>query len=135
VTFLRGAFRVLLVLWAGSLWSAIWVAAMLFHFISDRHLAGIMAGRLFAIETYLGIAVAAAALLLPERRRFGSAFIAVALLAGNEWILIRWMSLAQAHGSALGLRFGAWHGISALAYLLACLCVLVMIYKGEYRNA
>jgi hypothetical protein len=135
MTLVRGAFRVLLVLWAGSLWSAIWVAAILFHFLSDRHLAGIMAGRLFAIETYLGIAVAVLALLLPDRRRFASGFVAVALLAGNEWILIRWMSVAQAHGRALGLRFGAWHGISALVYLLACLCVLLMIYKGEYRNA
>ncbi|HEY2464862.1 MAG TPA: DUF4149 domain-containing protein [Steroidobacteraceae bacterium] len=135
MTFLRGVFRVLLVLWAGSLWSTIWVAATLFHVQSDRHLAGIMAGRLFAIETYLGMAVAALALLLPERRRFGLGFMAVALLAGNEWILKRWMSLAQVHGSALGLRFGAWHGMSALLYLLACLCVLVIVYKGEYRNA
>jgi hypothetical protein len=135
VTFLRGVFRVLLVLWAGSLWSTIWVAATLFHVQSDRHLAGIMAGRLFAIETYLGMAVAALALLLPQRRRFGLGFMAVALLAGNEWILKRWMSLAQVHGSALGLRFGAWHGMSALLYLLACLCVLVIVYKGEYRNA
>jgi hypothetical protein len=131
----RGIFRVLLVLWAGSLWSTVWVAATLFHFLADRHLAGTIAGRLFAIETYVGIAVAVPALLLPERGRFRLGFVAVALLAVNEWILTRWMNLAQAHGTALGLRFGAWHGISALLYLLACLCVLVVIYRGEDRNA
>ncbi|HEY2779744.1 MAG TPA: DUF4149 domain-containing protein [Steroidobacteraceae bacterium] len=131
---LRGVFRVLLVLWAGSLWSTVWVAATVFHFLADRHLAGAIAARLFSIETYLGLAVAALALLLPDRGRFRLGFLAVALLAVNEWILTRWMSLAQAHGSALGLSFGAWHGIAALVYLLACLCVLAVVYKGEYRN-
>ncbi|HEX3396684.1 MAG TPA: DUF4149 domain-containing protein [Steroidobacteraceae bacterium] len=129
------AFRVAVVLWAGSLWSLLWVAAALFYFLSDRQVAGIIAGRLFSIETYLGIGVGALALLLPNRSRFRLGFLAVALLAVNEWILKRWMNLAQAHGTALGLRFGAWHGISALLYVLACLCVLVMIYKDEYRHA
>jgi hypothetical protein len=131
---LRGVFRVLLVLWAGSLWSTVWVAATLFHYQADGHLAGTIAARLFSIETYLGIAVAALALLLPDRDRFRLGLLAVALLAGNEWILKRWMSLAQAHGTALGFGFGAWHGISALLYLLACLCVLVVIYRDKYSN-
>jgi hypothetical protein len=135
VKLLGGVFRVLWVLWAGSLWSTVWVAAVLFHFQADRHLAGFIAGRLFSIETYLGIGVAVLALVIPDRARFRLGFAAVALLACNEWIFTRWMSLAQAHGTALGLSFGAWHGISALIYLLACLCVLVVIYKGEYRNA
>ena len=56
----RNAFRVLLVLWAGSLWSLVWVAPTLFRAQSDRHLAGVLAGRLFSVETYLGVAVARA---------------------------------------------------------------------------
>jgi len=49
--------------------------------------------------------------------------------------LKRVMSLAQAHGTAAGLGFGAWHGVSAVLYVLSCLCVAVMIYKDEYRHA
>lgn len=128
-------FRVLITLWAGSLWSMLWVAAVLFRFLSDRHTAGLIAARLFSIETYLGLATAALALLLPGRGRFSLGFLAVALLAVNEWMLKREMSLAQAHGRALGLSFGAWHGVSAGLYVLACLCVVVMIYKDEYRHA
>jgi hypothetical protein len=135
VKILARAFRVLLTLWAGSLWSVLWVAAVLFQFLSDRHTAGLIAARLFGIETYLGLAVAALALLLPPRRRFLPGFIAVALLALNEWILKAAMTLAQTHGGTAGLSFGAWHGISAGIYVLACLCVAVMIYKDEYRNA
>jgi hypothetical protein len=135
VKILRGILRVLLVLWAGSLWSLLWVAATLFDLQSDRHVAGHMAARLFEIETYLGLAVAALALLLPERTRYGWAYIGAAVLAMNEWILKRVMGLAQARGTAGGLGFGAWHGVSAAFYLLACLCVLVMNYKDEYRHA
>jgi hypothetical protein len=124
-----------MVLWAGSLWSLLWVAATLFSIQSDRHLAGLMAARLFQIETYLGLAVAAVAILLPGRTRYHWVYLAAALLAMNEWILKRVMSLAQAHGTAAGLGFGAWHGISAVLYMLACLCIVVMIYKDEYRHA
>jgi hypothetical protein len=132
---LARSFRVLITLWAGSLWSLLWVAAVLFRFLSDRHTAGLIAARLFSIETYLGLAVALVALLLPRRGRFRLGFLAVTLLAVNEWLLKREMGLAQTHGRALGLGFGAWHGVSAGLYVLACLCVVVMIYKDEYRHA
>jgi hypothetical protein len=127
-------FRVLMTLWAGSLWSVVWVAAALFRYL-DRHTAGFIATRLFSVETYLGLAVAALALLLPDRGRFRLGFLAVALLAINEWLLKRVMNAALSHGSAWGLSFGAWHGVSAVLYVLACLCVLIMIYKDEYSHA
>jgi hypothetical protein len=131
---LARAFRVLVVLWAGSLWSLLWIAAVLFQSLRDRHTAGLIAGRLFSTETYLGLAVAALGLMLPGRARFKLGFVAVAVLAFNEWILKAAMTQALAQGSALGLSFGAWHGVSAGLYVLACLCVLVMIYQDEYRH-
>lgn len=127
-------FRVLLVLWAGSLWSlAAWVAPTLFYAQSDRHLAGFLAARLFSIETYLGLAVAAMALLLPGRSRMGGVYAAAALLALNEWVLKRFMETARAHGTAGGLSFGAWHGVSAILYIVACLGVLLVIWKQHFR--
>jgi hypothetical protein len=135
VKILARPFRVLMSLWAGSLWSLLWVAAALFRFISDRHTAGLIAARLFSVETYLGLAVAALALMLPGRRRFLLGFVAVALLAFNEWILKAVMARALLQGAAAGLSFGAWHGVSAGLYVLACLCVVVMIYKDEHPHA
>ena len=131
--FLARPLRVLMVLWAGSLWSLLWVAAALFKFLSDRHSAGLIAARLFRIETYLGLGVALLALLLPGRARFGLGFAAVALLAANEWLLGRALRLAQAHGSAFGLSFGAWHALSALLYVGACVAVLVLVWKEDFR--
>jgi hypothetical protein len=126
--------KVVVVLWAGSLWSAaIWVAPTLFYMQGDRHLAGLLAGRLFAIETYLGLGVAVLALLLPGRTKFVWGYLAVALLAINEWAVRPVLAAAHAHGAVAGLTFGAWHGVSALLYMLACLAVLLLIWNEDFR--
>jgi hypothetical protein len=131
---LRNAFRILFVLWAGSLWSlAAWVAPTLFYLQSDRHLAGVLAARLFSIETYVGLGVAAIAALLPGRTRFLWGYIAVALLSVNEWGLKRIMELAHARGAVASLSFGAWHAVSAALYVLACLAVLRLVWKEDFR--
>jgi hypothetical protein len=134
VTAVRNAFRVLLVLWAGSLWSlAAWVAPTLFYAQNDRHLAGVLAARLFTIETDLGVAVGVIALLLPGRSKFVWGYVALALLAINEWTLKPLMTAAHARGAAAGLTFAAWHGVSALLYILACLAVVLLIWKDDFR--
>jgi hypothetical protein len=131
---LRNWFRVLLVLWAGSLWSlAAWVAPTLFYAQGDRHLAGVLAARLFSIETYVGVGVAVLALLLPGRTKFVWGYLAAALLSINEWVLKRIMEQAHVHGTAVGLGFGAWHGVSAVLYVLACLAVLRLVWNEDFR--
>jgi hypothetical protein len=125
---------VLFVLWAGSLWSlAAWVAPTLFYAQGDRHLAGVLAARLFSIETYAGVGVAVLALLLTGRTKFVWGYLAAALLSINEWVLKRIMEQAHAHGTAAGLGFGAWHGVSAVLYLLACLAVLRLVWNEDFR--
>jgi hypothetical protein len=87
------------------------------------------AARLFSIETYVGLGVAALALLLPERRKFVAATWRRHLLAVNEWILKPLMAQAHASGGVLGLSFGAWHGVSALIYVAACVAVAVLVWR------
>jgi Domain of unknown function (DUF4149) len=129
---IHNAYRVLLVLWAGSLWAlALWVAPTLFFAQPDRHLAGFLAARLFAVETYLGIAVAVFGFALPGRGQLRAIYITVALLAINEWLVKPLMEQAHVQGTALGLSFGAWHGVSAVGYLLGCLLVLWVIWTGR----
>jgi hypothetical protein len=129
---MRSVFRVLLVLWAGSLWSlAVWVAPTLFRAQSDRALAGLLAARLFAIETYVGMGVAVLA-LLSQRAKFKWGYAAAALLAVNEWALKPVMALAHARGAIFGLSFGAWHGIAAVIYVSACLAVVALICRESF---
>jgi hypothetical protein len=128
-------FRVLLVLWAGSLWSlAAWVAITVFRMLGNPALAGPIAARLFSVETYLGLLVAAAALTLTARRRLKALYAAVGLLLVNEWALKPLMGAARAAGHALGLSFGAWHGVSAAIYLAACGFVLCLVWREPYRD-
>jgi hypothetical protein len=131
---LRHVFRVLFVLWAGSLWSlAAWVAPTLFYAQDDRHLAGILASRLFSIETYVGLGVAALALLRLSRTKFVWGYAAVALLAINEWVLKPILALAHAHGTVAHFGFGAWHGVSAVLYVVACALVLKLVWNEDFR--
>jgi hypothetical protein len=132
VSAVRSVFRVLLVLWAGSLWSlAAWVAPTLFHAQSDRQLAGLLAARLFSIETYVGIGVALLAAVLPERGKFKLGYAAAVLLAVNQWVLKPVMAIAHTRGTMAGLTFGAWHGVSAVIYVAACLAVMAMIVRDR----
>jgi bacteriorhodopsin len=128
VKILRNTFGVLVILWAGSLWAlALWVLPTLFYAQSDRHLAGLLAGKLFQIETYLGLLVAGLAMAL-DCSRFRWGYFAAALLVLNEWGLKPLMNLAQANGTALGSGFGAWHAVAAVIYLLACFGVLRLVW-------
>ncbi len=128
------AFRVLLVLWAGSLWSvALWVVPTLFHAQRDPQLAGLLAGRLFAIEAYLGVATAALAVLLPIRAKFLWGFMAAALLAVMQWALRPMMAAAHLHGLAWGLGFAAWHVAAALVYGGACIAAALLIWNDDFR--
>ena len=127
----KNLFRLLFVLWAGSLCSSVWVALTLFYAQPDRHLAGSIAAKLFSIETYLGLAVACLAVVLNMSSRFRFGFLAAALLLINEWALKPVMEHARLAGSSLGLGFGAWHGISALLYLTACAAVLWLLWRPE----
>jgi uncharacterized membrane protein len=43
------------------------------------------------------------------------------------------MEHAHAHGTAAGLGFGAWHGVSAVLYVLACLAVLRLVWNEDFR--
>ena len=121
-------------MWSGSLWSvAIWVAPTLFYSQNDRHLAGILAARLFSIETYVGIAVAALAVVLPARSRFRLGLfrgrVAVRERVDAETCHERG---ARAWRGAV-LSFGAWHGVAALVYLAACIAVAVLVWNEDFR--
>jgi len=106
---------------------AAWVAPLLFRAQADRHLAGVLAAQLFAVETYVGVGVAALAAALPQRAAFKWGYAAAALLAVNQWVLAPVMADARVRGAAAGLSFGAWHGVAAGIYVLACGAVAVLL--------
>lgn len=124
-------------LWAGSLWTVGYlVAPTLFVTLSDRVLAGTVAGSLFRAEAWLSIACALALLALlqwgakevePGRRRRLCA-LALAMLsctlvlqfgiAPSMAALREAVAPGAVMASGAHTRFGMLHGVSSTIYLI-----------------
>ncbi len=135
-------------LWVGGLWAIGYIAApVLFAALSDKMLAGMLAGRMFTVIAYVGIACGAY-LVLYRPARFGAA----AFKQGVFWASVGMLLLtvighfgiqpilealkAQAlprdvMQTVLKNRFATWHGISSGLYLLQSLLGLVLVLKQK----
>ncbi len=137
-------YRVLLTLWVGGLWAIGYLAVpVLFASLDDRQLAGIVAGKLFALIGWIGLACAACLLsFLAWRWRravFGRAMwwlvLAMAVLTavslfGIQPLMVQLKADAWPRDvmeSALRDRFVAWHGVSSMLYLLQSLLGLWLV--------
>jgi hypothetical protein len=137
---------IVVTLWAGSLWAIGGLAApTLFHVIPTTYLAGMVAGKMFTLVGYVGMA-SGTYLLLHRLAHFGMAafrqgffWIAAAMLlltlAGHFGIqpIIAGIK-AQAVGadvmqSVFADRFRTWHGIASIAYLLECLLGIALVLR------
>jgi Domain of unknown function (DUF4149) len=126
--------RLLLVLWAGSLWSlALWTAPLLFKLAPDRHAAGVIAAGLFRVETFLTLALAVVSLWRHGRQKFRLIYLAALTLLINEFIIKRLLDFVRVNGEVLGLGFGGWHGVSAVLYLVACAAALLVVWNDDFR--
>lgn len=122
-------------LWVGSLWTTgLLIAPALFRILPDRMLAGAVAGRLFTVAAYVGLACAACFVLLhlirghPGSRLLLGLTAAMAALTvigefGVQPILAGLKAAAapaDVMQSALRGRFVGWHGVASGVYLLNC---------------
>lgn len=138
---------VVLTLWVGALWMTGITASVLFQNIADRQLAGLVAGKLFTIVSYIGIG---SGLWLLIQRLAADGFSA--FRQSLFWIiLLMWILvlvgefgiqplLAQLKASALpndvmqsvfASRFKTWHGIASVAYLVECVLGLWLVIRSS----
>jgi hypothetical protein len=131
--------------WIGGLWVVGIVAYELFKLIPEAQLAGNIAGQLFRIMAYVGMA-ASIYLLIQRVYQYGTN----TLKQGFFWIILLMLLLILI--SHLGInpllekfkleampkdvmesvfadRFATWHGISSIAYLLECFLGIFAILK------
>ena len=135
---------VAITLWVGGFWAIGYIVApVLFSSLGDRQLAGIVAGNLFSLIGWIGLASSAYLLLFLLLRRGGQAF-----RSGVFWLVFSMGLLAAASqfgiqplmaqlkadalprevmASVLRDRFAAWHGISSILYLLQSLLGLWLV--------
>jgi hypothetical protein len=138
-------------LWVGGMWVTGYVVApVLFATLSDRTLAGLVAGRLFSLIAWIGMACAAY-LLIDRLVRYRAGALRQALF----WIVIVMLALTLAGEfgvqpvmaalkqqalpspvmeSALRDRFVLWHGISSVIYLIESVlgaALIVLLGRGK----
>jgi hypothetical protein len=123
-------------LWAGSLLTICFVVApTLFASLNDRGLAGQLAGRFFRLETWIGLALAAAlgATVIAERRPKspGADLTLIGVSAGaplvSELALRPGMDAARSAGDMA--RFGMLHGGSTVLFAIACVGAFALVWR------
>lgn len=145
--------RVAIALWAGGLWFAGGVMApMLFRAAPDRQVAGALAGRMFSLLSWIGLACGFYVLIQsvarsgPAALRTGLFWVVAAMLAltavgqfGVQPILASLKTEAlprEVMESVLRDRFATWHGVASILYLLQALLAVVMVLlagRGQAR--
>jgi len=135
---------VLITLWAGALWSIGYIVApTLFAMLSDRALAGDIAGRLFALLGWIGVgcAVYVLAFMLARWRwrafRSGLFWLVVAMLLatlasqfGIQPLMARMKADAwprEVMDTVMRDRFATWHGVSSVLYLIQSVLALPLV--------
>lgn len=125
-------------LWVGAMWGIGYIVApLLFSRLGDRALAGLIAGKLFSLIAWVGIACAIYLLLFRMVRFGGGVF-----KQGVFWIVLLMLALVcagefgvqpimaalkeealpkQVMESVLRDRFAAWHGVSSVLYIIQSL--------------
>ena len=136
---------IVIALWAGALWMTGLSAYVLFDTLQDRQLAGSIAGKLFTVVSYIGMA-SGLYLLLHRLFAYGTS----ALKQGYFWVVLLMLLLvlaghfgiqpllaqlkadampADVMQSVFANRFKTWHGVASFAYVAECLLAVVMVLK------
>lgn len=134
-------------LWVGALWMTAITVYVLFHQLSDRSLAGAIAGKLFAIVSIIGIVSGAWLLLQCFRNQgLGALKLSVFWALFVMWLLVLIGEfgiqplLAQLKASAFpqnvmqsvfASRFNTWHGIASVAYVIECVLGVWLVIKSR----
>ncbi len=138
---------IIITLWAGALWMSGISAYVLFDSLQDKQMAGMLAGKLFGVVSYIGM-ISAFYLLIHRLLQYGAAALKQAffwvvfamlllVLAGHFGIQpvlegLKAQALpADVMQSVFADRFRNWHGVASMAYLFECLLALVMVLKAR----
>lgn len=135
-------------LWVGSLWAVGYlVAPTLFATLSDRVLAGSIAGNVFRVEAWLSIFCAVTLMALQKLQAYGRSatqrrFLLILICAMLACTLIShfglqpFMAALREQAGASGVmapnvkvQFGILHGLSSALYLTQSLMGVVLVLK------
>jgi len=132
--------RLLLTLWVGGLWAiGYMVAPALFASLEDRALAGTLAGVMFNIIAWVGLACGSLLLLFNQlqhqQKRLNLRAVVLLLMLGltatGQFVLTPKVAALRIEGLVDSEAFATLHGVAAVAYLLVSLLGLVLVVARE----
>ena len=134
-------------LWVGALWAVGGIAApTLFYNLADKMQAGNLAGQMFVLVAYIGMACGAY-LIVHRLNKFGTqalkqgffwaAFFMVLLAIAGHFGIAPVIAQLKAQAlpsdvmnSVFADRFETWHGVASAAYAIQSLLGLVLVLKA-----
>lgn len=138
---------IIVTLWAGALWMTGISAYVLFDSLQDKQMAGMLAGKLFTVVSYIGMASAFYLLIhrlvhngtmALKQAFFWAVFLMLLLvLAGHFGIqpILEGLKAqafpADVMQSVFADRFRNWHGVASIAYVIECVLAIVMVLKAR----
>jgi hypothetical protein len=132
--------KILLTLWVGGMWFAGYVVAPILFQTLDRVTAGMVAGQVFTVTSYLGLACGLfliLGLLVSRSRgfRLWTLLIMLCIIMLGQFVLAPMMlELKQAgipEGSDNASDFARLHGLSSILYLVNSILGLVLIISSN----
>ena len=136
---------IVITLWVGALWTTGLSAYVLFDSLQDKQLAGSLAGKLFTVVSYIGM-VSGLYLLIQRLLDYGTGalkqsffwavFVMLLLVIAGHFGIQPILAQIKADAmpadvmhSIFAERFGKWHGVASVAYLVECLLGFVLVLK------
>lgn len=147
-TIAPGLRALLVTVWVGSLWTVGYLAApTLFATLSDRTLAGSIAGSLFRVEAWVSVVCGLSLLVLLfadrgfEKRRACIVLVVLMLVClsvgyfGLQPYMAALKETAVANGGvmpdAARARFGMLHGVASVIYLIQSVLAVGLVLKAR----
>jgi MFS family permease len=146
--FFEALYSIAIAAWVGGMLAIGYIAApVLFAQLADRTMAGNLAGAMFSVTAWVGLACGSYIVLFILVRKGWRA-----ILSGIFWIVVAMLALTaaghfgiqpvlaqlkadalprQVMESAMRDRFAAWHGVSSIVYLVQSLLGLALVLMQE----
>lgn len=134
--------RILLTLWAGSLWViGFIVTPVLFAELDDRALAGSTAGTLFTLTSYIGLVCGSSLLLLNAaihkciNWRVLVIIGMLLLIVIGQFVITPMVVELRVQGLTDTPRFGQLHGVASVLFLMTSVLALALVAAGKKHTS
>lgn len=136
--------KILLTIWIGGMWAIGYIVAPVLFKMLDKPVAGMVAGQLFTIVSYVGI-FSAVALIINILMQYGfnarhwqlwTLIVMLAVIAVGQFVIqpmmveLKILGLTEENKA----QFGQLHGMASVLFLINSLAGLALVISGLQKK-